>query len=136
MKTELGALALIFNEKREVLLQKRVSKYEKLQKYELPGGGVEFGETPEQTVVRECFEELNVKVKVNKLVPLIWTSNYSLPDKDVHAVLIPYLTEIISGTIKLNKLEAEKFQFVDPENINVPILDGVREMIEAALQIM
>ena len=136
MKTKLGALALIFNKNKQVLLQKRVSKYEELRKFELPGGGIQFGETPEQAVVRECLEELNVKVKVLKLVPLIWTSNYSLPDKKAHAVLIPYIAEIISGTIKPNKLEAEEVQFVDPRNIELPILDGVREMIEAALEVL
>lgn len=35
---------------------------------DLPGGKIEFGETPEQTVVREVFEELGIKIKVEKFL--------------------------------------------------------------------
>jgi len=33
----------------------------------IPGGGVEFGESHEQAVKRECLEELGVKIEVQKL---------------------------------------------------------------------
>ena len=29
----------------------------------LPGGGQEFGETMQETIIRECMEELNLEVK-------------------------------------------------------------------------
>jgi 8-oxo-dGTP pyrophosphatase MutT (NUDIX family) len=36
--------------------------------YVFPGGGIEKGETPEQTAIREAFEELGVTVKIDRLI--------------------------------------------------------------------
>lgn len=40
--------------------------------YTFPGGGVDEGETPEQTAVREAREELGLEVVLRKLVAEIW----------------------------------------------------------------
>jgi 8-oxo-dGTP pyrophosphatase MutT (NUDIX family) len=39
--------------------------------YTLPGGGVEDGETPQETAVRETYEELGLIVRVDGLVAVI-----------------------------------------------------------------
>jgi A/G-specific adenine glycosylase len=45
-------------------IQKRPSKGHLGGLWELPGGKARPGETPEQTVIRECYEELGVKLKI------------------------------------------------------------------------
>jgi len=42
--------------------------------WQFPGGGVEFGEDPEYSVVRELKEELGVNVSVVSFLPHIYTS--------------------------------------------------------------
>ncbi|QEN07175.1 NUDIX domain-containing protein [Oceanispirochaeta crateris] len=37
-------------------------------KWELPGGKIEVGETPEQAVIREWFEEMELNVQVGSLL--------------------------------------------------------------------
>jgi mutator protein MutT len=43
-------------------------------KWEFPGGKVDFGETPEQAIVREFEEETGYRVKVEKLLPYVATN--------------------------------------------------------------
>ena len=51
--------------KKEVLLLKNKHGY-----WDLPGGHIEFGETPEECLLRETKEEIGVKAKVLKLLTI------------------------------------------------------------------
>lgn len=58
------AVLILYNEKKQILLQHRAKDAERLPDYwAFFGGGLEEGETPEQTLVREIFEELEYRVK-------------------------------------------------------------------------
>ena len=60
-----AAVALILNEQGLVLLTKRAATRERFPSYwELPGGELESGESPELGVIRELEEEVGVKVRV------------------------------------------------------------------------
>lgn len=60
----LGAFALIFDEGGRILLNQRRDN----QRWNLPGGRVELGELPTETVVRETYEETDLYVEVERLV--------------------------------------------------------------------
>ncbi|MDP3836935.1 MAG: NUDIX domain-containing protein [bacterium] len=66
-------LALIKNAEGKILLQKRLDKIipKANEKWEFPGGRIDFGESPEQTVIRECLEEKSCEIKIIKLLPLV-----------------------------------------------------------------
>ena len=51
--------------------EKKDSKFQDL--WQLPGGGHEFGETPEQTLHRELKEECGIDVIIKTLFPKIYT---------------------------------------------------------------
>ncbi len=67
MERTRGAVVII--EGNEVAIMKRVRQGHTY--YLFPGGGVEQGETVEQTAIREAYEELGVHVKLDKLAALI-----------------------------------------------------------------
>jgi len=60
---EVDKIAFIKIKNGQILSTKSIGK----SKYYIPGGKREFGETDEQTLVREILEELSVKIKTNTI---------------------------------------------------------------------
>lgn len=80
--------------------------------WEFPGGKIETGETGEQCIIRECQEELNVTLSVErKLTDIV----FEYPDRTVH--LHFYICEISAGSLILT--EHNNLAWVD----NVEILN-------------
>lgn len=69
-----AACALIDADGR-VLLARRPEGKSMAGLWEFPGGKVEPGETPEETVIRELAEELQIETKVDCLAPLTFASH-------------------------------------------------------------
>ena len=61
--------------------------------YTLPGGRVHFGETTEQSIKRIIQNELNVNVKIIKLLS-INENFFEYGDDDYHELLFVYLCEL------------------------------------------
>ncbi|WP_288430010.1 8-oxo-dGTP diphosphatase MutT [uncultured Agrobacterium sp.] len=69
-----AACALVDQDGR-ILLAQRPEGKSLAGLWEFPGGKVEQGETPEETLVRELEEELGIKTKVPCLAPLTFASH-------------------------------------------------------------
>ncbi|MBB3594275.1 8-oxo-dGTP diphosphatase [Rhizobium sp. BK529] len=69
-----AACALIDTDGR-ILLAQRPEGKSLAGLWEFPGGKVEHGETPEETLVRELNEELGITTKVPCLAPLTFASH-------------------------------------------------------------
>ncbi|KIC77044.1 ADP-ribose pyrophosphatase [Neochlamydia sp. TUME1] len=70
-----GAYGVIFQDSKILLTQKKSGPYEGL--WGLPGGAIEFGETPEATLKRELLEESSIAIsKVEFLSIATSTGNY------------------------------------------------------------
>ncbi|MFA6533228.1 MAG: NUDIX hydrolase [Patescibacteria group bacterium] len=62
----------------KLLMTKRVSFDPKDKEFypyvwQFPGGGLEFGEAPEETAKREMIEEIGVEIEIISLIPKIYT---------------------------------------------------------------
>jgi 8-oxo-dGTP diphosphatase len=77
--------------------------------WEFPGGKIEPGEPPEQTLIRELKEELDIVVKVECLAPLTFAS-HAYPD--FHLLMPLYVCRRWDGTVR--PLEGQALTWVRP----------------------
>ncbi|MBR4177909.1 MAG: NUDIX hydrolase [Bacilli bacterium] len=99
----LGVYGLIVDDNKIALILKSRGAY--TGKLDLPGGSIEHGERPEETLVREIKEELNADVKEYNLfdsesVTVNW--KHKEQDENMHHIGIFYLV-----TLKDNKLKED-----------------------------
>ncbi|MDO8469570.1 MAG: NUDIX domain-containing protein [bacterium] len=127
-------LGLIRNSGGKILLQKRIDTVipDAHEKWELPGGKIDFGETPEHAVRRECKEEVGCDVRVIRLLPLAGSNMWQRTDgRKQQAVYICYEVEWVSGDPKpLDKKVSEVMWCSKGEILAMDtLLPGVRELV-------
>jgi 8-oxo-dGTP diphosphatase len=89
--------------------------------WEFPGGKVEAGETPEQSLIRELKEELGIDIGASCLAPLAFAS-HSYPD--FHLLMPLYVCRRWQGTVR--GLEGQALKWVrakDLRNYEMPPAD-------------
>ena len=103
--------AVIDDEGRFLAIQRRDNG-----KWEIPGGVLELGETPEEGVVREVLEETGVKVHVERLTGL-----YKNMERGIIALV--FRCSVISGEPE-ETAEARSVAWLTP--------DDIREQVDEA----
>ena len=97
-----GVYALIFREG-EILLALRRD----IDWWNLPGGGLELGETVEEGVCREVREETGLEVEVDHLVGV-----YSKPQKQ--EVVLTFVCRVLGGTLTATE-ESRECRYFSPD---------------------
>jgi len=94
--------------------------------WELPGGKIEQGEQPVETVVREIKEELGFDVKVEKLIDTQMYQVQQSQDESLGVLVVSYLCRLLAktGTFEIEgeagKAEFEKYKLQEIQKLNMP----------------
>lgn len=112
-----GAAAIIVNKEGQILLQSRADR----DKWGLPGGCQELGETMEETIIREIKEETNLDVSENDLKLIAFVSgasrrnNYPNGDVVINNTALYYVSNY-SGELKWDQ-ESKDMKFFNLDNL-------------------
>ncbi|NCO04781.1 MAG: NUDIX domain-containing protein [Candidatus Magasanikbacteria bacterium] len=89
-------------------------------KWEFPGGGVDFGENTRQSVVREAKEETGLDIEIIELLPHIQTEEWTRQNGKLHYQLhiLPYVCKVIGGTPHTNDEEVLASKWYDIEDVH------------------
>jgi 8-oxo-dGTP diphosphatase len=117
----LGVFALIFDEQGRVLLAHRND----IDWWNLPGGGMEAGETVDEAMRREVREETGLEVEVEQLVGV-----YSKPQKQ--EVVLTLRCRVVGGVLRATE-EARDCRYFSPAALPSNTLPKHRQRIEDAL---
>ena len=112
-----GSAVVIADREGKILLQHRVYPE---GKWSLPGGLMELGESPEETAVREVYEETNLRVSKLELLNVYSGKNYlciAANGDNYYVVTIVYMTETYEGDLKVNDNESKEFRWFSLEEL-------------------
>ncbi|WP_045457940.1 NUDIX domain-containing protein [Sporocytophaga myxococcoides] len=82
----------------DILLVKHLTIGKNIFFYAPPGGGIDFGESAEESLIREFHEETGLKVRIKSF---LLTHEYLEPP--LHAIELFFEVEEIGGTLSLGK---------------------------------
>ncbi|MBA5778709.1 8-oxo-dGTP diphosphatase MutT [Stappia sp. F7233] len=106
MKLLLVSACALLDADNRVLIAQRPEGKSMAGLWEFPGGKVEAGERPEDTLIRELHEELGITVKKECLAPLTFASHAY---EDFHLLMPLYVCRRWSGTVTGREGQALKW---------------------------
>lgn len=124
MKTIEVVAAIIVKGKKVFATQRGYGEFK--DGWEFPGGKIEQGESPEEALIREIREELDVDIKVGRLLE---TVEYDYPN--FHLTMHCFICELLSEEIVLKEhedakwLEEDELDSVDWLPADVSLIDKI-----------
>ena len=121
-----GATTLVFNSKKELLLNLRTDT----NTWGIPGGSMELYETIEETAVRELKEETGITAETLELVTVLSGKDFyfEYPNGDkMCTVIVLFKVMDYNGTLKISDNESKSLQFFSLTNL--PVMEKRAKMI-------
>jgi len=124
-RTKEGAGCLIFCRETDCFLLIERSEYVPMPNtWSLPGGGVDYGETPETAARREVWEEIGVDLRDNTL-KLIYTNEVHAPRFKFYA----YACTVAQEFEPTLNYESSNFSWCNLDNLPEPLHWGMNQLL-------
>ena len=129
MKTVKVVAAIIIHENKIFATQRGYGEFK--DGWEFPGGKIEPGETPQEALVREIKEELDIEIEVKDFLE---TVEYDYPE--FHLSMDCFFCSIRSGELVLKEHEAAKWLTVETLDsvdwlpADKGLIEGIREYLK------
>lgn len=137
-KTVFVFKGILFDNEDRILIDNRKEEVldEANGKWEVPGGKIEFGETPENAVKRELLEETGYNVDVKEMIPYSNVSMWDYSDYKQHTVIFFYICELKNGEhIEIQDSRINTYKWITKNELsNYKFLPGNKEAIEMAMK--
>ncbi len=114
-----------------VLIAKRPEGRSLAGLWEFPGGKIEENETPEEALIRELKEELDIDVSISCLAPLTFASHRY---EDFHLLMPLYACRQWKGTVR--PTEGQELAWVRPVRLSDYEMPPADEPLRAMLRDM
>ncbi len=111
MKKITQVVAALIRDGDKFMIFQRPSCKTRAFQWEFVGGKVEEGETLEEGLIRECMEEIGVKIKVGDIFTEV---DHTYPDIDIHLTL--FNAEISEGEVTM--IEHNDIRCITPDEID------------------
>jgi 8-oxo-dGTP diphosphatase len=120
--------AIIRKGNRILIAQRKKDSKLEANRWEFPGGKLEFGEHPEEALRREIMEELNIRIRIRKLHSVL-SHVYDFQGKKLHILLLVFLADYESG--KLKNLDVQDSRWVLKKELkDYEFVSGDRPLIK------
>jgi 8-oxo-dGTP diphosphatase len=124
--------ALLIDDQNRVFAAQRSDIMSLPLKWELPGGKIEPNESPDQCLIREINEELNIEIAIIESLP---PNTHIYPTITIK--LIPFICKHVNGEIQLKEhvnfkwLNTNELLDLDWADADIPILNHYLNYLNA-----
>jgi 8-oxo-dGTP diphosphatase len=131
-KTVLVAACALIDADGRVLIAQRPQGKPMAGLWEFPGGKVEAGERPEQSLIRELKEELGISVSEDCLAPLTFASHAY---RDFHLLMPLYVCRRWEGTVtategqRLAWVRANRLRDYEMPPADIPLISHLTALL-------
>jgi 8-oxo-dGTP diphosphatase len=122
------AKAVIMSDDGKLLL---VKESDREKRWEFPGGKIEFGDTPEETLKRELKEEIGLsgELEIGKIINS-WTWVFEFDRVHLQFFMLAYLCKTNQKEFKLSPEHLEYGWFSKEDALKLDITEGTRETVK------
>jgi 8-oxo-dGTP pyrophosphatase MutT (NUDIX family) len=113
------ALGLVINTEGKILVTQRFEPEvpDAHLKWDLLGGTNEFGESLEETLIREISEEVGIDVKIIKMIPKSISRVWQKADRVMHTLVFCFECKLTKGEVAIRDKKIADFEWISREDL-------------------